>query len=140
VKKTILLYGLAMAILIFVLKYLEYRLFARDLSTEFYAGIIAVLFTGLGIWAGLRLTRKKASLATAAFVINEQELRRLGVSKREQEVLALIAQGHSNQEIADKLFVSVNTVKTHMSNLFLKLEVSRRTQAIQKAKELKLIP
>jgi two-component system, NarL family, response regulator LiaR len=139
VKKTILIYGLAMAILIFTLKYLEYRLFVHDLSTEFYVGIIAVFFTGLGIWAGLRLTSRKVILIGPEFVFNEVELHRLGISKREHEVLELMAKGLSNQEIADKLFVSLNTIKTHTSNLFLKLEVSRRTQAVQKAKELRLI-
>lgn len=139
-KKTIILYGLALAALIFVLKYMEYRLFVQDISTEVYIGIIAVLFTVLGIWAGLRLTRKKVIVAGPEFLFNEQGLERLGISKREHEVLGLMASGLSNQEIADKLFVSVNTIKTHTSNLFLKLEVSRRTQAIQKAKELRLIP
>jgi two-component system, NarL family, response regulator LiaR len=139
VKKTILIYGLAMAILIFALKYLEYRLVVRDLSTEFYVGIIAVFFTGLGVWAGLRLTSRKVILIGPEFVFNEGELHRLGISKREHEVLELMAKGLSNQEIADKLFVSLNTIKTHTSNLFLKLEVSRRTQAVQKAKELRLI-
>ena len=138
-KRTILLYGLTLAVLIFVLKYLEYRLLIRDLSTEIYIGIIAVLFTVLGIWAGLRLTRKRVVVGGAEFTFNESELQRLGISKREHEVLELIAQGLSNQEIADKLFVSLNTIKTHTSNLFLKLEVSRRTQAIQKAKSLRLI-
>jgi len=140
VKRTIILYGLALAALIFVLKYMEYRLFVQDISTEVYIGIIAVLFTVLGIWAGLRLTRKKVIVAGPEFLFNEGGLERLGISKREHEVLGLMASGLSNQEIADKLFVSVNTIKTHTSNLFLKLEVSRRTQAIQKAKELRLIP
>jgi len=140
VKKTIILYGLAMATLIFLLKYLEYRLIVRDLSTEIYVGIIAVLFTILGIWVGLRLTRKKVIVVGNEFILNENELQRLGISKREQEVLELVARGLSNQEIADKLFVSLNTVKTHTSNLFLKLDVNRRTQAIQKANELQLIP
>jgi DNA-binding CsgD family transcriptional regulator len=139
-KKTIILYGLAMAVLIFALKYLEYLLFVRDLSTEVYVGIIAAMFTLLGIWAGLRLTRKKVTVVNSGFAFNEAGLLRMGISKREFEVLELIACGLSNQEIADKLFVSLNTVKTHTSNLFLKLEVSRRTQAIQKAKELQLIP
>lgn len=139
-KKTIILYGLAMAIFIFLLKYLEYRLLIHDLSTEIYVGIIAITFTVLGIWAGLRLTRKKVIVTNGNFIFNENELQRLGISKREYEVLELVAKGFSNQEIADKLFVSLNTVKTHTSNLFLKLEVSRRTQAIQKAKELQLIP
>jgi NarL family two-component system response regulator LiaR len=140
VKKTILLYGLALALLIFILKYLEYRLLVRDLSTEIYVGIVAVTFTALGIWAGLRLTRKKVIIANAAFVFNEAVLQELGISKREHEVLELIAQGLSNQEIADKLFVSLNTIKTHASNLFLKLDVGRRTQVVQKAKKLRLIP
>src|SRR6478736_4404953 len=138
-KKTIILYGLAMAIFIFLLKYLEYRLLIHDLTTEIYVGIIAITFTALGIWAGLRLTRKKV-VPSGSFIFNEKELQRLGISKREYEVLELVASGLSNQEIADKLFVSLNTIKTHTSKLFLKLDVSRRTQAIQKAKELRLIP
>lgn len=139
-KKTIVFYGLAMAALIFLLKYLEYRLFVHDLSTEFYIGIIAVMFTALGIWVGLKLTQKKIVVVNPAFVQDEQQVLRLGISKREYEVLELMAAGLSNQEIADKLFVSLNTIKTHTSNLFLKLEVSRRTQAVQKAKKLRLIP
>jgi two-component system, NarL family, response regulator LiaR len=140
VKRTIIFYGLVLALLIFALKYLEYRLFVRDLSTEFYAGSLALMFTGLGIWVGLRLTSKKTILVGPEFVFNDTELQRLRISKRELDVLGLMAQGLSNQEIADKLFISFNTVKTHSSNLFLKLDVSRRTQAIQKAKELRLIP
>jgi len=140
VKKTIILYGLAMAVFIFLLKYLEYRLLIHDLSTEIYVGIIAITFTALGIWAGIRLTRKKVMVTDGNFIFNEKELQRLGISKREHEVLELVASGLSNKEIADKLFVSLNTIKTHTSNLFLKLDVSRRTQAIQKAKELRLIP
>jgi len=140
VKKTILLYGLAMAVLIFVLQYLEYRLLVRDLSTETYVGLVAVMFTFLGIWAGLRLTRRNVVVVGPEFIFDENALRRLGISKREHEVLELIAQGLSNQQIADTLFVSLNTIKTHTSNLFLKLNVSRRTQAIQKGKEFRLIP
>ncbi len=139
-KRTIFLYGLSLAVLIFVLKYFEYRLFVRDLSLEFYVGIVAVFFTVLGVWAGLRFTRKKLIIASPDFKLDETALERLGISKREKEVLDLIASGLSNQEIADKLFVSLNTVKTHSSNLFQKLEVSRRTQAVQRAKELRLIP
>ena len=139
-KKTILLYGLAMAALIAVMKWVEYRYFVKDFSIEFYVGIVAILFTTIGIWAGLRLTRKKIVMVRGDFVLNEEGLRQLGISKREHEVLELIANGHSNQEIADKLFVSINTIKTHSSNLFLKLEASRRTQAIQRAKQLGLIP
>ncbi len=139
-RKTILLYGIAFATLTAMLKFIEYRFFMQDFSLEFYLGLVAVLFTGLGIWAGLRLTRKKIVVVTPDFERNETELQRLGISKREFEVLELIAQGLSNQEIAEKLFVSRNTIKTHSSNLFMKLEVRRRTEAIRRAKELRLLP
>ncbi|HWA35944.1 MAG TPA: LuxR C-terminal-related transcriptional regulator [Cyclobacteriaceae bacterium] len=139
-KRTIFMYGVAMAVFIIALRYFEYRLFVRDLSLEFYVGIVAIFFTTLGVWAGLRLTRKKINVASADIKLDEDALVRLGISKREKEVLDLIASGLSNQEIADKLFVSLNTVKTHSSNLFQKLAVRRRTQAIQRAKELRLIP
>ncbi len=142
-RKTILLYGLAIAILIIVLKTIEYRYLLRDLSVEIYIGSIALIFTAVGIWGGMRLTQRKKIIikeAAAPFVLNQQELERLGISKREHEVLELMAQGFSNQEIADKLFVSLNTIKTHSANLFVKLEVKRRTQAVQRGKELHLIP
>jgi NarL family two-component system response regulator LiaR len=142
-KRTILVYGLSLAALISLLKFLEYRLFVRDLSIEFYVGIVAVMFTILGVWVGLKLTRKKTIImkrTNANFQFDESRLEKAGISKREYEVLELMARGFSNQEIADKLFVSLNTIKTHSSNLFLKLEAKRRTQAIQKAKELNLIP
>jgi DNA-binding NarL/FixJ family response regulator len=139
-KRTILLYGLALALMVLLMKWLEYRYFLKELSTEFYIGIIAIFFTGLGTWAGIRLTRKKAIVTPSTFLFNEAQLQKLGISKREHEVLQLMAQGLSNQEIADKLFVSLNTVKTHASNLFVKLEASRRTEAVRKAKELSLIP
>lgn len=140
-KRTILLYGLALAILIFLLKYIEYSYVVRDLSLEFYIGAIALFFTVLGIWAGLKLTRKKIVIITnPEFKFDQSRLDSLGISKREYEVLDLMAKGLSNKEIADKLFVSLNTIKTHSANLFLKLEVNRRTQAVQKAKQLQLLP
>ena len=139
-KRTILIYALALAALTALLKFLEYRFLIRDLSIEFYLSLVAVLFTGLGIWAGLKLTRRKAAAPSQPFVLDALTLSKLGISKREYEVLELISKGHSNQEIADKLFVSLNTIKTHSSSLFLKLDVKRRTQAIQKAKDLNLIP
>jgi len=139
-RKTILLYGLAMAALLAVLKFLEYSFFIRDLSLEVYIGMVAVFFTGLGIWAGLKLTRRKVVIANPDFKLDEDGLQRLGISKREYEVMELIAQGFSNREIAGKLFVSLSTVKTHSSNLFMKLGARRRTQAIQRAKELGLLP
>ena len=139
-RRTILIYGVALAALTVILKFIEYRYFVRDLSLEFYLGVVAILFAGLGVWAGLRLTRRKVVIANPDFKLNEPELQRLGISKREYEVLELMSQGLSNQEIADKLFVSLNTVKTHSSNLFMKLDARRRTQAIHRAKELGLLP
>jgi DNA-binding CsgD family transcriptional regulator len=140
VKRTILLYALSLALLVFLLKMLEYTYVIRNLTLEFYLGVVALLFTVLGGWAGWKLTQKIAQPPYAHFVLNETALEKTGISKRELEVLELMSAGLSNQEIADKLFVSLNTVKTHTSNLFVKLDAKRRTQAIQRAKELQLIP
>lgn len=139
-RKTILLYGIAMAVLIGLLKAIEYRYLIRDISTEMMIGIIAVLFAALGVWAGRKLTRTKVVVSYPDFTLDEAQLSRLGISKREYEVLGLMSEGLSNQEIAEKLFVSLSTIKTHSSNLFAKLDARRRTQAIQKAKELRLLP
>ncbi|MFM7430290.1 MAG: hypothetical protein ACKO1F_10370 [Flammeovirgaceae bacterium] len=95
-KRTVIIYALALAILISLLKMLEYRYFVRDLTLEFYLAIVAIFFTGLGIWAGLKLTRRKIVTVGSVFVLNDSELQRLGISKREHEVLELIAQGMSN--------------------------------------------
>lgn len=147
-KRTILLYGAALAVLLVILKSVEYRFWIRDLSIEAYIAIIALFFSTLGIWAGLRLTATKGVLLPTSPTppqtsIAEPELEpileKYRLSKREYEVLMLIAAGYSNQEIAEKLYVSLNTVKTHSSNLFLKLDVKRRTQAVQKAKNLGLM-
>ncbi len=139
-RRTILLYSLALAALLFLLQWLQFGYMVRDLSLEFYLGVVAIVFTAVGIWAGLRLTRPKTKVIVQKdFTFNEEEFNRLGISKRELEVLELMAQGLSNQEIADKLFVSLNTVKTHSANLFVKLDAKRRTQAVQKAKNLQLI-
>ena len=142
-RKTIFVYGLILAALIGLLKFLEYRYIVRALSLEFYMGLLAVFFTSLGVWVGLKLTRKKEVVISGPrhpFVFSHANMKKLGISKRELEVLELIAAGLTNQEIADKLFVSLNTVKTHSSNLFMKLDVKRRTQALQRAKTLHLIP
>jgi two-component system, NarL family, response regulator LiaR len=139
-RRTILLYGIAMAVLISLLKLVEYRYMVREISTEMMVGIIAVMFAALGVWAGRKLTRTKVVVSYPHFTVDEKQLDRLGISKREYEVLGLISEGLSNQEIAEKLFVSLSTVKTHSSNLFAKLDARRRTQAIQKAKELRLLP
>jgi NarL family two-component system response regulator LiaR len=142
--KTILIYGLAMAVLLGLLKYFEYQYLVRDLPLEFYIGVIALLFTTLGVWAGLKLTLPKVIREVVEtnkpFRLDEANLEKLGISRREYEVLELIAAGCSNQEIAEKLFVSTSTVKTHVSNVLAKLDARRRTQAIQRAKELSLIP
>jgi len=148
VKKHILIYGLSGGLLIAVLKLVEYRFLVVEHSVEIYGGLIALLFAGLGIWLGLKLTRKKevvvfkevAVSAAVPFALNERRLRELGVTRRELEILELIANGMSNREIAEKLFVSENTVKTHSSRLFDKLGAKRRTQAVQMGKQLGLIP
>ena len=139
-RKTIIIYGVAMAVLIGLLKTVEYRYLVRDIPLEFYIGLVAVLFTCLGIWAGLRLTRPKVVEISGPFELDEANLKKIGISKREFEVLELMSHGHSNIEMADKLFISTSTIKTHVSNLLAKLDASRRTQAIRRAKELRLIP
>ena len=148
-----LVYGLTGGVLIAVLKLIEFRFLVVEHSLEIYGGLIALLFAGLGIWLGLKLTRKEEVVllkevvkevpvpaANEPFTVNEEQLKQLGITKRELEILELIAQGMSNREIAEKLFVSENTVKTHSSRLFDKLSAKRRTQAVQIAKENGLIP
>ena len=146
VKKTILLYGLLGGVLIAVLKLVEYRYLVIEHSLEIYGGIVAVLFSALGIWLGLKLTRKTVVVkevpvpVQGPFVRNDAQLEKLGITPRELEILEAIAAGLSNREIAERLFVSENTVKTHAARLFDKLSAKRRTQAIQRAKEAGLIP
>ncbi|MEM7248162.1 MAG: response regulator transcription factor [Acidobacteriota bacterium] len=136
-KRSIVLYGVAIALAAGLLQWLDVRHHFRLLSTELYILVIAAGFTALGIWMGHRLTRRPAP---AAFEKNAEALSYLGISEREHEVLELLADGHSNGEIAKQLHVSPNTVKTHLSRLYEKLEVSRRTQAVSKARSLRLIP
>jgi DNA-binding CsgD family transcriptional regulator len=150
-KKQILLYGLLLGLLTGLLKWMEYRFIITTHAFEIYAGLIALLFTILGIWLGGKLIKPKKEVVVveklvtvnvpqpAFFEPDQAEIEKRGLSARELEVLQLVADGLSNQEIADKLFVSLNTVKTHTSNLFVKLDVGRRTQAIQKAKSLRII-
>ncbi len=149
-NKTAFLYGASMAILLFLLKWLELRFIIFDHALEIYVGAIAVIFTSLGIWLSLRLSKPKIQTVVVekevlvdnreSFKINEKELVNSGISKRELEVLQFMARGLSNKEIGEKLFVSENTIKTHASRLFEKLDVKRRTQAVEKAKRLILIP
>jgi DNA-binding CsgD family transcriptional regulator len=144
------LYGACMAILLFLLKWLQYRFIIIDHALEIYVGAIALMFTCLGIWLALKLAKPTIQTVvvekevyitpTNGATVNEEELAKLGLSKRELEVLQLIAEGLSNQEIAARLFVSLNTIKTHSGRIFEKLDVKRRTQAIEKAKRLNLIP
>lgn len=148
-NKSAIVYGIAMAFILVVLKWLEFKLVIVDRTFEIYAGVIAVFFTALGIWLALKLSgpkietiiiEKKVFVTSGpAFLVNEQEAVKLNISKRELEVLQLMAEGLSNQEISDRLFVSLNTIKTHASKLFEKMEVKRRTQAVEKAKRLNLI-
>lgn len=149
-KKHIIIYGISLAILLVLLNWLKLRLVIIDHAFEVYNGAIALIFTGIGIWVALKLAKPKEKIVViekevvveknAGFTMNETELNRLNLSKRELEVLQLMAQGLSNQEIADQLFVSLSTVKTHANNLFDKMGVERRTQAINQAKQLGIIP
>lgn len=141
--KYLLLYGVGIALLLFLVKYLDYGLFIRAIPFEVYVGTIALIFTVLGVWMGLRLTKPKTEIyqpSSNGFILDQSAFSKSRISDREYEVLTLIAKGHSNQEIADELFISVSTVKTHTSHLFEKLEAKRRTQVIKKGKELGLLP
>ena len=136
--KHVLIYGLVGGVLIVVLKVIEFRFRVVEHAIEIYVGLIALIFASVGIWLGLKLTKKKEVLvvkevpvpSSQPFALNEERLRDLGITKRELEILELIAKGMSNREIAEKLFVSENTVKTHSSRLFDKLSARRRTQAV----------
>jgi DNA-binding NarL/FixJ family response regulator len=146
--REILLYGLCGGVLIAVLKLTEYRFLVLKHSVEIYGALVAALFAGLGVWLGQALTRKKSAViikevpvpAGEPFVPDERKREGLGITRRELEILGLIASGLSNREIAGRLFVSENTVKTHSSRLFDKLGAKRRTQAVQLGKTARLIP
>ena len=145
-----IIYSISLALLLFLLKWLELRFIIFDHSFEIYIGFIAVIFTALGIWLALKLSKPKIKTVVVEkevyvarnenFVLDTALVSKLELSKRELEILGLLAQGHSNQEIASKLFVSLSTVKTHIQNLFEKLDVKRRIQAVEKAKRLNLVP
>jgi two-component system, NarL family, response regulator LiaR len=148
--KATIVYSISLAFLLFLLKWLELRFIIFDHSFEIYIGFIAVIFTALGIWLALKLSKPKIETVVVEkevyvnrnenFVLDTSLVSQLELSKRELEILSLLAQGHSNQEIASKLFISLSTVKTHIQNLFEKLDVKRRIQAVEKAKRLNLIP
>lgn len=150
-RKHVILYGLIGGVLIAGLKFIEYRWLVVEYSVEIYGALVAAVFAGLGIWLGLRLTRPAPATETVVvrevmvaapikFVRDQGKLESLGITPRELEILELIAAGLSNKEIAARVFVSENTVKTHSSHVFDKLGARRRTQAVQLGKELRLIP
>ena len=147
-RKHVLLYGLLGGLLIAGLKLIEYRWLVVEHSVEIYGALVAAVFAAVGIWLGLRLTRPKETVvvrevlveAPASFTRDERKLESLGITPRELEILELIAQGLSNREIAERVNVSENTVKTHSSRVFMKLGARRRTQAVQLGKDLRLIP
>ena len=146
--RDILLYGVCGGLLIVVLKLTEYRFLVVEHSVEIYGALVAALFAGLGIWFGQTLTRKKPGVimkevpapTAGPFAADERRVRQLGITPRELEILELISTGLSNREIAGRLFVSENTVKSHSSRLFDKLGAKRRTQAVQIGKTARLIP
>jgi two-component system, NarL family, response regulator LiaR len=161
-KRHVLIYGFVGGILIAALKWGEYRFLVIEHSTEIYSGLIAVTFAVLGIWLGIRQTGRRQKIVVReiplavvaaippaapptaapqiAFLPDERKRENLGITRREMEILELVAQGMSNREIAGKLFVSENTVKTHCSRAFDKLGARRRTQAVQLGKEFGLLP
>jgi NarL family two-component system response regulator LiaR len=146
-RKHVLLYGLIAGILIAVLRAIEYRWLVLDYSVEIYAALVAAIFAAVGIWLGQRLTRKRERIvvrevvvpAPSTFVRDQSKVESLGITPRELEILELIAGGLSNREIAERVFVSENTVKTHSSRVFEKLGARRRTQAVQLGKDFGLI-
>jgi NarL family two-component system response regulator LiaR len=157
--KATIIYSLSLAFLLFLLRWLELRFIIFDYSFEIYIGFIAVIFTALGIWLALKLSKPRPDSYRVETIVVEKKvyvtrndhdsyrdvldtslISQLELSKRELEILSLLAQGHSNQDIATKLFVSLSTVKSHIQNLFAKLEVKRRMQAVEKARRLHLIP
>jgi two-component system, NarL family, response regulator LiaR len=151
VKRTALVYGLVAGLLILVLQLAEYHFLVLEHSLEIYGGIVALLFAALGIWLGLKLTRPVERVvvreipvpvvpAAQPFVPDAAQLERLGVTPREHEILQLIAAGLSTREIAERLGVSENTVKTHSGRIFTKLGARRRTEAVRRGKEERLIP
>lgn len=148
--RSTIIYGISLAILVFILKWLELRFIIFDHAFEIYVGCIALIFTGFGIWLALKLSKPKVETVVIEkevyihrnenFVLNTSIITELELSKRELEILTLMSQGLSNEEIAGKLFISLSTVKTHNQNLFVKLDVKRRIQAVEKAKRLNIIP
>ena len=146
-KRHVLIFGLVGGLLIATLQYTEYRFVVIEHSVEIYGALVAILFATFGIWLGLRITRRRERIVVrevrvpaSAFAPDTARQQSLGITARELEILTLVARGLSNREIATQLFVSENTVKTHCSRAFDKLGAARRTQAVQRGKELGLLP
>src|SRR5271170_3751384 len=157
-KRHALIFGLVGGLLIATLQYTEYRFVIIEHSVELYSALVAILFAAFGIWLGLRITRSRETIRETivvkevlvpaevpaqekvSFAPNTLRQQTLGITPRELEILALIARGFSNREIATQLYVSENTVKTHCARTFDKLGAARRTQAVQRGKELGLLP
>ncbi|HWE85931.1 MAG TPA: response regulator transcription factor [Terracidiphilus sp.] len=155
-KRHVLIFGLAGGLLIATLQYTEYRFVVIEHSVELYSALVAILFAAFGIWLGLRITRRREIIretvvvkevlvlaeapAPQPFAPDTVRQQALGITARELEILTLVAHGLSNREIATQLFVSENTVKTHCARAFDKLGAARRTQAVQRGKELGLLP
>jgi len=148
--RPIALYGVLMAVLVFALKWLQWKYLITDNASDVYVGLIAVFFTLLGTWVATQFAKPKIQTVVVEkeiyrdqpgdSALNETELKKLNLTTREYEVLQLLTQGYTNAEIADKLYLSLSTVKTHVSNLFVKMDVKNRTQALEKANRLKLTP
>jgi len=148
-SRHLLLYGVLLALLVLLLKWLQWKFLIVDNSIDIYIGLIAIFFTMLGIWVATQLVKPKVEKLIVEkevyipqpqpFSVNEDELKKLNLSAREYEVLQLLAKGYSNAEIAKALILSVSTVKTHVSNLFFKMDVKSRTQTIEKARRLRLV-
>ena len=149
-KRHVLIFGIVGGLLIVTLQYTEYRFIVIEHSVELYSALVAILFAAFGIWLGLRITRRRETIIvkevlvpidpSEPFAPNTAQQQSLGITARELEILTLVARGLSNREIATQLFVSENTVKTHCARAFDKLGAARRTQAVQRGKELGLLP
>jgi DNA-binding CsgD family transcriptional regulator len=158
-KRHVLIFGLVGGVLIATLQYTKYRFVVIEHSVELYGALVATLFAAFGIWLGLRITSRRERIAVREVIVpapgpdsapgaepashfapNTAQQQRLRITARELEILTLIARGLSNREIATQLFVSENTVKTHCSRTLDKLGAARRTQAVQRGKELGLLP
>ncbi len=146
--KYVFLYGLIAAILVLALKWLQWKFLIIDNAVDIYVGLIAAFFTGLGTWVATQLIKPKVETVivekevliplTDPITINEVELKKLNLTDREHDVLQLLTKGYTNSDIAEHLFLSVSTIKTHVSNLYVKMDVKNRTQAMEKAKRLKI--